>query len=73
MLPLLERIPNMTVKDFLWYCTQDWIDIVLYNQKTGESITICINEIDDYDDIANSEVMGWDMTDDGIISINYEL
>ena len=36
-----------TVRDFLEMCTQDWIDVDLFNCDTDECITINIADIDD--------------------------
>ena len=41
-----------TVRDFLEACSQDWIDVNLYNTDTGDVIRINLMDMDD-DDFAN--------------------
>lgn len=45
-----------TVRDFLEACSQDWIDVNLYNTDTGDVITINIMEMDDeeYEEIMDA-------------------
>lgn len=64
----------ITVWDFLDMCTQDWIDIDLFNCDTGECIMINIADINEaeYEDIMNAQAMSWDIGDSGRICINYE-
>lgn len=60
-----------TVYDFLNLCTQDWIDIDLFDCDTEESTTINIADMNDLDqDILYAEVMSWDV-DNGKVCINY--
>lgn len=61
----------MTVYDFLSMCTQDWIDIDLFDCDAEESVTINISDMDDLDEeILEAEMMSWDI-DNGRLCINY--
>ena len=60
-----------TVYDFLNLCTQDWIDIDLFDCDTEESTTINIADMNDLDqDVLYAEVMSWDING-GRLCINF--
>lgn len=63
-----------TVRDFLEACSQDWIDVNLYNTDTGDVITINIMEMDDeeYEKIMDATFETWDLDSNGI-NINYSI
>ena len=63
----------MTVREFIDMCTQDWIDIDLFNCDTSESTTMYIGDVDDekYEELMSAEFMSWDISDGGSICINY--
>ena len=60
----------MTVYDFITMCTQDWIEVDLYDCDSGDCITVNIDEAGEYEDIMSAEMMSWDI-EDGRICINY--
>ena len=64
----------LTVRDFLEMCTQDWIDVDLFNCDTTDCITINIADIDEdeYEEIMEGNVDSWDVNCDKIC-INYSI
>lgn len=64
----------LTVREFLEMCTQDWIDVDLFNCDTDDCITINISDMDDeeYEEIIEGNVESWDV-DYGKICINYSI
>lgn len=63
-----------TVRDFLEACSQDWIDVNLYNTDTGDVIKINLMDMDDekYEEIMDATFETWDLYD-GEITINYSI
>ena len=63
-----------TVRDFLEACSQDWIDVNLYNTDTGDVIRINLMDMDDekYEEIMDATFETWDLYD-GEITINYSI
>jgi hypothetical protein len=63
-----------TVRDFLEACSQDWIDVNLYNTDTGDVIKINLIDIDDekYEEIMDATFETWDLYD-GEMTINYSI
>lgn len=63
-----------TVRDFWEACSQDWIDVNLYNTDTGDIITINTMEMDDeeYEDIMDATFETWDLYDEEI-TISYSI
>ncbi len=64
----------LTVRDFLEMCTQDWIDVDLFNCDTTDCITINIADIDEeeYEEIMEGNAESWDVNYDKIC-INYSI
>ena len=64
----------LTVREFLELCTQDWIDVDLFNCDTDDYITINISDMDneEYEEIMEGNVESWD-ADCGKICINYSI
>lgn len=62
-----------TVREFLERCTQDDIDVELFNCDTEECITINISDIDDeeYEEIMEATFESWDM--EKRLCINYSI
>lgn len=62
----------LTVREFLEMCTQDWIDVDLFNCDTEDCITIYIGDMDDeeYEEIMEANVESWDVGNEKIC-INY--
>ena len=62
----------LTVREFLELCTQDWIDIDLFNCDTEDCITINIEDMDDeeYEEIMEGNVESWDVDCNKICIIN---
>lgn len=63
-----------TVRDFLEACSQDWIDVNLYNTDTGDVITINLMDMDEeeYEEIMDATFETWDLND-GEMAINYSI
>lgn len=63
-----------TVRDFLEACSQDWIDVNLYNTDTGDTIKINIMDMDDeeYEEIMEATFETWDLDSNGI-NVNYSI
>jgi len=63
-----------TVRDFLEACSQDWIDVNLYNTDTGDVIRINLMDMDDekYEEIMDATFETWDLDSNGI-NINYSI
>lgn len=63
-----------TVRDFLEACSQDWIDVNLYNTDTGDVIKINLMDMDDekYEEIMDVTFETWDLNDEEI-TINYSI
>lgn len=63
-----------TVRDFLEACSQDWIDVNLYNTDTGDVIRINLMDMDDekYEEIMDATFETWDLYDEEI-TINYSI
>lgn len=64
----------LSVGEFLEMCTQDWIDVDLFNCDTDECITINMTDIDEeeYEEIMEGYVQSWDINCDKIC-INYSI
>ena len=64
----------LSVGEFLELCTQDWIDVDLFNCDTDDCITINIADMDDeeYEEIMQGNVESLDV-DCGKICINYSI
>ena len=60
-----------TVRDFLEGCTQDDIDVKLFNCDTEECITINISDMnnEEYEEIMEANYESWDLDDK--LCINY--
>lgn len=64
----------LSVGEFLGMCTQDWIDVDLFNCDTGDCITINIADMneEEYEEIMQGNVESWDV-DNNKICINYSI
>ncbi len=62
----------LTVREFLELCTQDWIDVDLFNCDTDDCITINIEDMDneEYEEIMEANIESWDVGNEKIC-INY--
>lgn len=64
----------LSVGEFLEMCTQDWIDVDLFNCDTDDCITINIADMneEEYEEIMQGSVESWDV-DNNKICINYSI
>lgn len=51
----------MTIKEFLSKCTQEYLDVELYNRDTEKDITIFIGDLKKkaYKELIKKEVISW--------------